>query len=468
MPVNAATIWLNQVFDAGIGQGVSDFHFVYVPDEGSDTSGTLTLRVRHNRDLREYASLAGPDAKQVLNRLKSIAKVDSGRATRPDDGRYVHRYGSGAVGPVQAADGSVVYGYKLNPDGSVRAMSDEEYAAETASMRHLDLRFVVVPLVRGEKVVLRAWDLDGRRSLDQIRMSEHNRERIMGLLGMSNGLVLLAGPVNSGKTSTMYALLEALGGPNKAVYTVEDPVEQLLPGVDQIEVNVDAQLDFKDALRALRRSDVQVLMIGEIRDAATSDAAVQIGVAGAKVLASIHANDSIAAIEAMLALNKDLNPTQVMQSLRGVISQRLVKRVCQTCLGDGCSDCNGEGAKGVIPIHEVLTVSDQLVAGVVRDRPRYHLKQIAANDGMLSLHEDAQLLVDAGLTIPRFVAEVLGGPESLPEFGEAFDPTDVEPVGMLSGAGHAPPPVVPDEPVSPAPAGGWMPDADDELIGATA
>jgi len=257
------------------------------------------------------------------------------------------------------------------------------------------------------------------------------------------------GFVVTSNTTSMYAALEFLGGSTKAVYSVEDPVEQLLPGVDQIEVNPGAGRDFGDVLRALRRSDVQVLMIGEIRDKATAHAAVQIGVAGAKVISSIHANDSIAAIEAMLNLNPDLNPAQVMQSLRGVVSQRLVKLAHQDCSGTGalpdgqaCEACGGTGVAGRAPIHEVLIVDDALVAAVVRNRPRPQLKAIAANAGMRPLRADAERLLIEGRTTTAFINDVLGAYDINEDRAEVDDDLLVDDLEVRTPPAAAPAPGV--------------------------
>jgi type II secretory ATPase GspE/PulE/Tfp pilus assembly ATPase PilB-like protein len=220
-------------------------------------------------------------------------------------------------------------------------------------------------------------------------------------------LVLFAGPVGAGKTTSMYSALQFLGGPNKAVYSVEDPVERSLANVDQVEVNDAAGNSFASILRSMRRADLQVLMIGEIRDRETAYSAIQISIAGARVVSSIHANDSVAAIEAMLALS-GANPQQVMQSLRGVVSQRLVKRVHAACGGQGCAACNNTGVDGRLPIHEVLPITSEFAEAVTRGEGRATLLQLARQSGMKPLREDAQRRLDSGETTPAWVKEVLG------------------------------------------------------------
>lgn len=148
-------------------------------------------------------------------------------------------------------------------------------------------------------------------------------------------------------------------------------------------------------------------MIGEIRDSETAYSAIQISIAGARVVSSIHANDSVAAIEAMLALS-GAHPRQVMQSLRGVVSQRLVKKVHAACQGKGCAVCDGTGSDGRLAIHEVLPVTQEFADAVTKGESRGRLTELARQAGMKSLREDAQRRLDSGETTALWVAEALG------------------------------------------------------------
>ncbi len=377
-----AIVWLDRAVDRGLQEQISDIHLEFV----EDNPYKLHVRVRRSGDLIEWEGLEGATAKAVISRIKSVANVGSGAVRKSEEGRYLHRMGSGSIDP---------------------ELSNQDYETEAAKLTRADLRLVVLPTIRGEKHVLRLPSISQTPRINQLGFSQENLRLVAKLFGWANGLVLFAGPVGAGKTTSMYSALDYLGGKSKAVYSVEDPVERGLANVDQMEVNDAAGNSFASILRSLRRSDLQVLMIGEIRDAETAYSAIQISIAGARVVSSIHANDSVAAIEAMLTLSA-VNPHQVMQSLRGVISQRLVKRVHKKCRGKGCPECRNTGVDGRLPIHEVLPVTQDLAEAVARGESRYNLTALAREGGMRSLREDAQRHLDAGATTPRYLTEVLG------------------------------------------------------------
>jgi type II secretory ATPase GspE/PulE/Tfp pilus assembly ATPase PilB-like protein len=246
--------------------------------------------------------------------------------------------------------------------------------------------------------------------LSELGFSDYNYKVAQRLFGYANGLTLFAGPMGAGKTTSMYSALNLLGGANKAVYSVEDPIERFLEHVEQIEVAEDAGNTYASILRSLRRADLEVLLLGEIRDRDTSMAAIQISIAGARVISSIHANDSVGALEAMVTLS-GAPPLQVLQSLRGVVSQRLISLICQSCNKAGCKECMGTGYLGRAPIHEVLHVTSELAAGVVQNKPRDELIKLARSQGMKTLREDAERLLTSGRTDENALIEVLGNNE---------------------------------------------------------
>lgn len=384
-----AIVWLDSAIDRAIRERVSDIHLEFI----EDNPFRLKVRIRTAGDLLNWAPLEGADARAVISRIKSIADVGSGAVRKAEEGRYLHRIGAGDLAP---------------------SLDKRAYESATAALPRADLRLVVLPTIRGEKLVLRLPSISATPTIPELGFSDANLRHVAGLLGKSNGLVLFAGPVGAGKTTSMYSAIEFLGGPKKAVYSVEDPVERALGDVDQIEVNEAAGNTFGSILRSLRRSDLQVLMIGEIRDAETARSAIQISIAGARVVSSIHANDSVAAVEAMLALS-GANPQQVMQSLRGVVSQRLVKRVHVACQGTGrledgqpCAGCLGTGADGRISIHEVLPVTQEFAEAVIRGASRFELVETAKRAGMKTLREDADRRLASGETTTQWLAEVLG------------------------------------------------------------
>lgn len=378
-----AITWLDHLVDRAFAAKISDIHLEFVE---SETPMKLLVRVRLSGDLIRWEGLEGQDARAAVSRIKSIADVGSGTVRKSEDGRYLHRMGAS----------------KLDPE-----MDNAAYEIAAASLTRADLRLVVIPTIRGEKHVLRLPSISSTPAITDLGFSRTNLNLVAQLFGWANGLVLFAGPVGAGKTTSMYSALQFLGGPNKAVYSAEDPVERALDNVDQIEVNDAAGNSFASILRSLRRSDLQVLMIGEIRDQETAYSAIQISIAGARVVSSIHANDSVSAIEAMLALS-GANPHQVMQSLRGIISQRLVKRMHADCGGRGCAACSNTGVDGRLPIHEVLPITTEFAEAVARGEGRATLVKLARESGMKTLREDAQRRLDSGETTQAWVTEVLG------------------------------------------------------------
>ncbi|MGW8431195.1 GspE/PulE family protein [Curtobacterium citreum] len=377
-----AITWLDRVIDKAFQEKVSDIHLEFVEDDPF----RLLVRVRRAGDLIEWPGIQGPHARAAVSRIKSLADVGSGNVNKSEEGRYVHRAGAGGIDTT---------------------LSPTQYDQTAAQLPRFDLRLVVLPTIRGEKYVLRLPSISRTPRLNEIGFSEPNLLSLRRLFGYANGLVLFAGPVGAGKTTSMYSALDYLGGKQKAVYSVEDPVERALADVDQIEVKEGAGNTFPSILRSLRRSDLQVLMIGEIRDEETAQSAVEISIAGARVISSLHANDSVAAVEALITLS-GAKPQQVMQSLRGVVSQRLVKRVHRVCAGRGCEQCRMTGVDGRVPIHEVLTITPEFSQALTQGATRYQLQTLARQQGMQTLRQDAERRLQSGETTPRYVTEALG------------------------------------------------------------
>lgn len=374
-------VLLNRMIDKAFDDRVSDIHLEFVDEPPYQ----LHVRVRRDGQLHVAEQHHGQAARALISRIKALANVGSGAVRKAEEGRYRHRRGSGALDP------------EMNP-------LDYEEAVKT--LPRADLRLVVLPTDLGETLVLRLPSLATTPDIRNLGFSQRNALGVGRLLGFANGLTLFAGPVGAGKTTSMYSALQYLGGPQKAVYSVEDPIERSLENVTQIEVNAEAGNTYGSVLRAIRRADPQILMIGEIRDQETAKAAIEISIAGARVVSSIHANDSVAAVEAMLTMSA-AGPLQVMQSLRGVISQRLVRQVHADCGGAGCPVC-GDGSQGRLPIHEVLPITPQFATALAQGANRQELITIGRSVGMMSLREDAQRLLQAGATKEEWVQEVLG------------------------------------------------------------
>ena len=381
--VTGPTEWMDRVFAAALDNGWSDLQLRLARDEeilalGREGDGSvLTVRARVNRKMLSVAALKGRNADAVVTRVKSVSGIGSGPAIEPKDGLYKYR--------------------ELNDDDTPR--------------RGVDVRVAVFPTFAGETLALRLPSADAAVSMEDLRFTAHNRTLIDRSLGLSNGLILVAGPMGSGKSTTMRTFLRKLGGPEMSVWTVEDPVEMEIEGVEQISINAEAGNGWKDVLTGLRRSDLEVLMIGEIRNLEQASAALEIGNAGAKVLSSIHANDSVGAVMQLMEL-ADAKPRTLGAQLRSVISQRLLRTFCTTCGGPdnaaGCTACDSSGYKGLRPIHEILLMTEEFTAGLAAGATIPELRAVAARDGMLTLRQCAQEVVDEGSTSLEEVWRVLG------------------------------------------------------------
>lgn len=354
--------WLDELFTRAVTEGYTDLQFRLQRDES-----LLTVRARINRTMQTIATAEGRRAVEVITRVKANAGVSTAPAQSISDGLY------------QFNDGTTKH----------------------------DFRVAVFPTHAGETIAIRLPSQKTTPSLDRIGLSDHNRARVDRLLGMANGLVLMAGPMGAGKTTTMYSLMQTLAGPDRSVFSVEDPVERHLDAVEQIQINEEAGNGWPAVLRGLRRSDCEVLMIGEIRDGQQASAALEIGNAGAKVISSIHSNDSVGAVHMLLELS-DTPPRTLGNQLRGVISQRLIRTVCRDHTGPNCENCLGSGYAGVHPIHEVLIVDDALVDALVEGRSATDLRDVARSNGMTSLRENANELIMRGMTTADEVRRVLG------------------------------------------------------------
>lgn len=253
-----------------------------------------------------------------------------------------------------------------------------------------DVRVATYPTVTGEKIVLRLFSAGSAMTLNQIELPESARAELEKFLKQTSGLLLLTGPAGSGKTTTIYACLRHLaesGG--RHIITVEDPVEQIVPGTMQTEVNDAIGLDFARAARHLLRQDPQALIIGEIRDEATAQLAVRAGLTGHLVVSTLHAGSCQGVFERLLAMCGDYSA--VAGAVELVLNQRLIRRLCLACGGDGCDRCLHTGYCGRVPLVEWLRVNDQ-TREQVRRRDRVALAPAR------TLEASARSLVNDGIT----------------------------------------------------------------------
>lgn len=222
-----------------------------------------------------------------------------------------------------------------------------------------DIRVATYPTVTGEKIVLRLFVEACAKTLEELELAEESRRELDGFLRGNSGMLLLTGPAGSGKTTTIYACLRRIsesGG--RHVITIEDPVEQIIPGIMQTEVNEARGLDFARASRHLLRQDPEVVVIGEIRDDETANLAVRAGLTGHLVISTLHAGSCKGVFERLLVMCPD--HYAVWSALSLVLNQRLIRRACRQCAGVGCAACLNTGYRGRVPVVECLRVDDVL------------------------------------------------------------------------------------------------------------
>lgn len=263
-----------------------------------------------------------------------------------------------------------------------------------------DIRVATYPTVTGEKIVLRLFNASAVKSLRELELPGSVCVELERFLRQTSGLLLLTGPAGSGKTTTIYACLRhlaELGG--RQVITVEDPVEQILPGIMQTEVSEARGLDFAKAARHLLRQDPQVLVIGEIRDEETANIAVRAALTGHLVIATLHAGSCKGVLERLLVMCPD--HSAVASAVELILNQRLVRRLCTECAGKGCAACLNTGYRGRLPLVEALGVTDAW-------RRRIAARQLDELRAQPSLAASAAELERGGFTNPVELQRVLG------------------------------------------------------------
>jgi general secretion pathway protein E len=364
---------INMLFTQAVHERVSDIHIE--PFEQNSV-----VRFRRDGVLGEVARPHRALHAAMASRIKIMANLDIAEKRLPQDGRISLRLGG----------------------------------------RSIDVRVSTLPTSHGERLVLRLLEKDGgRQSLDALGMAADTKERFASLLGHAHGIVLVTGPTGSGKTTTLYAALQAMDRRTRNIVTVEDPVEYDLPGVGQIAVNTRIELGFARALRAILRQDPDVIMIGEVRDLETAQIAVQASLTGHLVLATLHTNDSASAVTRLVDLG--VERFLLASALRGVLAQRLLRCLCPSCrkpvavtqqerelLGAacpdrlwtavGCTECNGLGYSGRTGIYELLAADEHMTTLIHDGAPESALRSYGEQTGCRSLRADGLRLLANGTT----------------------------------------------------------------------
>ncbi|MHB1855525.1 MAG: GspE/PulE family protein, partial [Acidimicrobiales bacterium] len=297
--------------------------------------------------------------------------------------------------------------------------------------RSIDIRVATVATVAGEKCVLRILDKSRPLyKLEDLGMPKDTYETFGKLIRAPFGMVICAGPTGSGKTTTLYAALSEIDGPDRNITTVEDPVEYMFPTLNQIQVNEQAGLTFADGLKSILRQDPDVILVGEVRDAETARIAVQSALTGHLVLSSFHATDTASALHRLLDMG--IESFLVASAVTAVVAQRLLRRVCPSCkvpytptdeemafyregdgsqdaefwTGAGCNFCSGTGYRDRVGVYELMRLTPELRRLIVGWATQEEIRRTAAAQGMRTLHYEGLRLVASGVTT---ISEVIRG-----------------------------------------------------------
>ena len=362
-----------QLVEEAIKNKASDVHVEPLAKE-------VRVRMRIDGLLQELCRLPWSSYATLVSQLKVLSGMDIAEKRVPQDGRW-----------------------QLNVEG-----------------RTIDLRLSTLPTIRGEKVVVRILDREqGLRRLEDLGMSAANLRIYRQMASAAHGLLLLTGPTGSGKTTSLYATLQELEREGLNLVTVEDPVEFKLEGINQVAVNRRAGLDFATGLRALVRQDPDIIMIGEIRDQETAAMAVQAALTGHLVFSTLHTNSAVGAVARLLDMG--VEPYLLAAALRGVLAQRLVRRLCPHCVesygstlqeqqflaqnkplrlarGRGCERCRGTGYAGRMAVQELLPVDEYMSSLISAGAGKAALLSHGASLGWRSLYADGIEKVLAGKT----------------------------------------------------------------------
>ena len=374
----------NLILRDGIAAGASDIHI-----EPGRRTGVIRYRV--DGVLRKHMDLPMTALNRVISRIKILSRLDIADRLRPQDGKARVR---------------------------IKNLS-------------YDLRVSTIPAAESEKCVIRILDSSASLTLDDLGLPEPELQRMRDLLSNRDGIVVVTGPTGSGKTTTLYGALRELADGKVNIMTVEDPIEYDLPAITQTQVETKQGLTFGRALRALLRQDPDVILVGEIRDKETADVAAQAAMTGHLVLATVHANDAVSAIQRLGDMG--LQYSTIAQTLRGGLAQRLLRKVCTTCAEPvrgiltpdekrlterhgmepvvravGCPECGFTGYRGRLPVVEVMVAGPRFQQAVEQRKGWFTLNRVAVQGGMRTMHEVALEWVKQGKTTLVEVERILG------------------------------------------------------------
>ncbi len=366
-----------RIIAQAIKEKATDIHIEPFPRE-------IKLRYRIDGILQPKQNLPRGLHNAIVSRIKIMAKANIAERRLPQDGRIS------------------------------LSMGDRKY----------ELRVSIIPTIYGESVVMRILDKSSTMMpLSDLGFNQRNLELVTNAINKPHGLILVSGPTGSGKSTTLFSMLNAINSPEIKILTIENPVEYNLDGAIQVQTKEEIGLTFAQGLRAFLRQDPDVIMVGEIRDKETAGIAVQAALTGHLVLSTIHTNDAPSCITRLAQFGID--PFLIADSIQLIIAQRLVRTICkyckasieptdeiieifnsynvdttslQLCKGEGCQQCNGKGLKGRTGIHEVLVPDDEIRELISKDASAHEIKEAAMNNGMRLLRQDGLEKVARGIT----------------------------------------------------------------------
>jgi type II secretory ATPase GspE/PulE/Tfp pilus assembly ATPase PilB-like protein len=304
--------------------------------------------------------------------------------------------------------GSVVNAIKIMASMDPTQKRFEQDGRFTVSIDNVDydIRISAMPTILGEKIVMRL--MDRKRycmSLADLGMSKEVLDIVNPIIYKPEGFVIISGPTGSGKTTSLYSILQHIYSRDKNICTIEDPVEVKFVGINQIQVDHDFGMTFVKGLRAIMRQDPNVIAVGEMRDAETVRTALQAALVGAMVFSTVHAKDAINTIVRLLDMG--VEPFFISTALTGIVSQRLLRLVCKICKGKGCMQCANTGFRRRTGLFEVLKINDIIRQLILRRASADELRAAAAEQGMLSFATSVEPLIAQGVTTREEIDRIL-------------------------------------------------------------
>jgi type IV pilus assembly protein PilB len=388
VPDEAPIITLvNNIFVEAIKKGASDVHFE--PYERS-----FRIRYRIDGILYETMNLPMKFKNPLTSRVKILANMDIAEKRLPQDGRIKMRV-------------------KLEKTGK----------------KEVDMRVSSLPTIFGEKIVSRILDRDNLKiDLTQLGFEQESLETFQKAIARPWGIILVTGPTGSGKTNTLYSAVSTLNGMEKNIMTAEDPVEFYRPGINQVNIRDEINLNFATALRAFLRQDPDIMLIGEMRDQETVDVAIKAALTGHLVFSTVHTNDAAGTIHRLMNMN--IEPFLIADSLVLVVAQRLIRKICKKCAvpqklplksltemgfsteeaesvtvlqGRGCEACHNTGYKGRTALFEVMEMTPAIKEQILLRAQSKEIKKKAIESGMITLRRSGLIKIKAGITTPEEV-----------------------------------------------------------------